>query len=73
MVSSLTVAEVFEKRHNNVLRDIENLDCSADFRNVNFNVSKYKPVGQKRSYKCYNMAKDGFARILTAQFCAVKI
>ena len=48
MVSSVTVAEVFEKRRNNVLRDIENLDCSADFRNVNFNVSKYKVSGQKR-------------------------
>ena len=48
MVSSLTVAEVFEKRHNNVLRDIENLDCSADFRARNFALSKYKVEGQKR-------------------------
>ena len=68
MVGSLTVAEVFEKIHKNVLKAIENHDCSPEFRDGNFAVSKYKPVGQKRSYKCYNMTKDGFARILTAQF-----
>ena len=48
MVSSVTVAEVFEKRHNNVLRDIENLECPQEFRKLNFELSKYKVEGQKR-------------------------
>ena len=60
MISSVTVAEVFEKIHKNVLKAIENLDCSADFRELNFELSKYKVEGQKRSYPCYNMTKDGF-------------
>ena len=35
-VSSLDVAETFEKRHADVLRDIENLGCSTEFRERNF-------------------------------------
>jgi Rha family phage regulatory protein len=60
MISSLTVAEVFGKRHDNVVRDIKSLDCSPEFTALNFEVSKYKAEGQKRSYPCYNMTKDGF-------------
>ena len=28
---SLVVAQIFEKRHDNVVRDIRNLDCSEEF------------------------------------------
>ena len=59
MVSSLTVAEVFEKRHDAVLRDIKNLDCSADFNLHNFVEIKYKD-SKGRKQPCYNMTKDGF-------------
>lgn len=48
MISSLTVAEVFEKQHAHVLEAIKNLDCSEDFRESNFRFSKYKVEGQKR-------------------------
>ena len=48
MIDSRTVAEIFGKEHFNVLRDIENLDCSPEFRELNFEVSKYKVEGQKR-------------------------
>lgn len=59
MISSLTVAEVFEKEHRNVLRAIENLDCSPEFNQLNFEQVKYKAKnGQKQP--CYNMTKDGF-------------
>ena len=34
--TSRTVAELFGKRHGNVLRDIENLDCSDEFKRLNF-------------------------------------
>jgi len=33
---SLIVAEVFNKRHDNVMRDIKNLSCSNEFRLLNF-------------------------------------
>ena len=41
-ISSLDVAKVFDKRHANVIRDIENLDCSKEFNALNFEVVSYK-------------------------------
>lgn len=59
MISSLTVAEVFEKRHDNVMRDIKNLECSQEFKLLNFEEVKYK-AGNGQKQPCYNMTKDGF-------------
>ena len=57
--SSLQVAEEFGKRHDNVLRDIENLDCSKEFNALNFECVKYKDSkGEKRPM--FFMTKDGF-------------
>lgn len=60
VVSSLDVAETFEKRHADVLRDIEELGCSKDFRERNFALSKYLVENNKRSYPMYYMTRDGF-------------
>jgi len=57
--SSRQVAEEFQKEHKNVLRDIENLDCSAEFTALNFERSKYKDPSGKWN-KEYLMTKDGF-------------
>ncbi|MGN0585143.1 MAG: Rha family transcriptional regulator [Ruminococcus sp.] len=58
-VDSLYVAKYFEKRHDNVIRDIENLDCSEEFRHLNFEETSYKDEqGKKRP--CYYMTRDGF-------------
>lgn len=62
MTTSLKVAEVFGKEHHNVLKAINNLDCSAEFRAVNFNATEIEiqagPV--KRMSKVYLMTRDGF-------------
>ena len=58
-VNSLFVAKFFEKRHDNILRDIENLDCSKDFRLLNFEESSYKNE-QGKKQPCYEMTRDGF-------------
>lgn len=60
VVTSLDVAETFGKRHADVLRDIENLECSDDFRERNFALSKYSVENNKRSYPMYYITKDGF-------------
>ena len=60
VVSSLDVAETFEKRHADVLRDIEELGCSENFRERNFTRSKYLVENNKRSYPMYYMTRDGF-------------
>ena len=41
VVTSLDVAETFEKEHSKVLRDIRELECSEDFRLSNFGQSSY--------------------------------
>jgi len=53
------VAEVFQKEHYNVLRDIENLDCSDRFTDLNFEVSSYRDKSGKKNPE-YLMTKDGF-------------
>lgn len=49
VVTSLDVAETFGKRHSDVLRDIENLECSPEFRERNFAFSKYSVENNKKN------------------------
>ena len=61
--SSLQVAEEFHKEHKNVLADIRNLDCSEDFRALNFQPTLQTvdmPNGAKRKDPLFLMTKDGF-------------
>lgn len=58
-VDSLYVAKFFDKRHNDVLRDIRELDCSDEFRLRNFAQSSYKNE-QGKKQPCYYMTRDGF-------------
>lgn len=57
--SSLDVAETFGKLHKNVIRDIQNLDCSEKFNRLNFELIKYiDSRGREQPY--YLMTRDGF-------------
>ncbi|TSK05142.1 MAG: Rha family transcriptional regulator [Geobacter sp.] len=58
--TSKMVAEVFGKLHHNILRDIESLECSKEFRELNFEGSSYAVPGQRRSYPMYHITRDGF-------------
>lgn len=60
VTDSLTVAEVFEKRHDVVLRDIRNLDCSPEFNLHNFAEIAYTD-DRNRTYKKFLIKKDGLA------------
>lgn len=57
--SSLDVAAYFGKRHDHVLRDIDNLQCSQGFRLPNFGESSYINT-QGRVQRAVTMTKDGF-------------
>lgn len=59
VTTSRIVAKVFEKEHRNVLRDIENLDCSKNFTVLNFERSTYKDKSGKKNPE-YILTKDGF-------------
>ena len=58
-VNSLFVAKYFEKRHDNVIQDIRNLDCSQEFNLLNFQETTYKDE-MNRKQKCFEMTRDGF-------------
>ncbi|SDY22356.1 phage regulatory protein/antirepressor Ant [Thermoactinomyces sp. DSM 45892] len=58
VTDSLMVAEVFEKRHGNVIRDIRELDCSHDFNELNFESVNY--LDKKGEFReKYILTKDG--------------
>lgn len=59
VVSSLDVANNFEKRHDNVVKDIREMKCSDEFRLLNFKESFYKN-SQNKSQPMYLMTRDGF-------------
>lgn len=59
VVSSLDVAETFEKEHKNVLKDIRELNCSEEFGRLNFEQSFYTN-SQNKKQPLYFMTRDGF-------------
>jgi anti-repressor protein len=60
VTDSLLVAETFGKRHDNVIRDIKELECSSEFSLLNFEESSYT-AGNGQSYTKYLITQDGFA------------
>lgn len=63
VVSSLDVAETFEKRHDHVMRDIENLKKDIpNFGEMFFETSA--PDSYNRERKIYNMNRDGFTLLV---------
>ena len=63
VTTSFLVAEAFGKAHKNVLRDIENLECSDHLRALNFEPSlKIREIanGGHKEERFYYIGKDGF-------------
>ena len=66
--SSRQVAEAFEKRHDNVLRDIRNLNCSENFYKLNFEEIRWTVdlgQGRTRNDPMFLMTKNGFIFLIT--------
>ena len=67
-VDSLFVAELFEKNHKEVLRDIRKITdplsgLSEEFRQRNFAPSSYRNQ-QNKKQPCYYLTRDGFTRLV---------
>lgn len=58
--TSVDVANLFNKEHRNVLRDIQALDCSKEFSMLNFEHTPYVHPQNKQTYPMITMTKDGF-------------
>lgn len=63
VVTSLDVAETFEKEHARVLRDIRELACSEEFRRGNFAESEYLNQ-QNHKQPMYYITRDGFTLLV---------
>lgn len=59
VVTSLDIAETFGKEHRNVLKDIRELECSEEFRLLNFVQSSYIN-SQNKNQPMYLVTRDGF-------------
>jgi len=60
VTTSIIVAEAFEKEHRNVLRTINNLECSEEFNRLNFEPVSYRDAkGELRPM--YQITRDGFS------------
>lgn len=59
LTTSRIVARVFDKEHKNVLRDIRELECSEQFRRLNFEPTTYRDAS-KREQEEFLMTRDGF-------------
>lgn len=62
MASSYEVAQTFHKQHKNVLQRIELLECSDEFRELNFQLTEQtqKIGATTRNMPYYRMTFDGF-------------
>ncbi len=58
--TSLIIAEKFEKRHDDILKAIKNLECPEEFSLRNFAESEYTNT-RGRKYPCYTITRDGFS------------
>jgi anti-repressor protein len=67
VVSSKDVAKAFDREHKNVLRDIRELNCSEEYRRLNFELTIQTvamPKGATREDKFYLMTRDGFVLLV---------
>lgn len=62
-VSSLQVAEDFEKQHKHILNAIENIKAENSAVTSMFIKSTYQS-GTGKNYKCYNLTRDGFSLLV---------
>lgn len=60
VTSSFLVAEKFSKRHADVLRALDNLECSDKFRKRNFAFAENQLIGAAKERVCI-MTRDGFS------------
>lgn len=63
LTTSSLIAQHFNKAHKNILRDIEKLECSNEFRELNFELTfEINKIGNtERRTPYYKITRDGFA------------
>lgn len=70
VTTSLKIAQVFGKRHKNVLKAIRELECPKEFSGLNFEPAEYSDV-QGKPRPMYFVTRDGFT-LLAMGFTGAK-
>lgn len=61
VTNSMSVADTFGKLHKNVLRDIQQLECSTEFAKLNFELCyENNKLQNGKPLPYYNITRDGF-------------
>lgn len=60
ITTSKVIADVFGKAHKDVIKAINNLECSGEFRERSYAPSFYMSP-QNKKLKCFNVTRDGFS------------
>lgn len=60
LTTSKIIADKFGKAHRKVIRDINELECSEEFRAANFGQSSYRSP-QNKVLKCFDITANGFS------------
>ena len=58
--TSKLLGDRFGKSHKNVLEAIKKLECSSEFRELNYRPSYYTSIQNKKLF-CYEITRDGFS------------
>lgn len=59
-ISSMTFANLLNKTHGHLLRDIRNMKCSSKFKDINFTTA-VRIAGNNRVFQYYNISQKGAA------------
>jgi Rha family phage regulatory protein len=66
--ASIAIAKAYNKRHVEVMRDIQNLGCSKKFKKKNFIVSNYRDIRNKKR-RMYILSEAGQAFLYMSYNC----
>jgi len=61
--TSVAIAELFSKNHKDVLRAIDNLECSIEFAGRNFAPSSYRGLDNAEA-RCFDITRDGMVFLI---------
>lgn len=63
VATSRDVAAAFGRNHRDVLRAIDNLNCSAEFRHRNYTETSYA-ASRRRTFRAIDISRDGFVLLI---------
>ncbi len=58
-ITSKEIARTYERPHRDIIKSIEKLECSKDFKINNFKITTYLSC-QNKEFECYELTRNGW-------------